>query len=338
MERKIDFDIAKGLGAYLVVLGHVQQAVAGQCSTLITLCHMPLFFWISGYFMRRCTSWREWWNQAVRKTRRLLLPYFIWSAAALALNILPLLPKGSFSLDAAAREFTDIFLYARSTWFLAALWIVELMGSLACVLSRKLRLNKYILLTAFWIGSVALPLDGIFQFYKVKWLMPFFIFGAASNEFALYERANKRAVLCAGCLFPILGWTLAGGASFDQYITCAYTGAGSVLAGAGYYVVSGLSVCLVMGLSGTLGEKVIRWAAPVGQISLEIYVLHMFFVKLLSLLPAVDGVAGQVLQILYAAVIVAVIWVLVTYILNRIPLFRLCVGREWRDVKKKLKA
>ncbi len=56
MERKIDFDIAKGLGAYLVVLGHVQQAVAGQCSTLITLCHMPLFFWISGYFMRRCTS------------------------------------------------------------------------------------------------------------------------------------------------------------------------------------------------------------------------------------------------------------------------------------------
>ncbi len=267
-----------------------------------------------------------------------MLPYLIWSAAALALNILPLLPKGSFSLDAAAREFTDIFLYARSAWFLAALWIVELMGSLACVLSRKLRLNKYILLTAFWIGSVALPLDGIFQFYKVKWLMPFFIFGAASNEFALYERANKRAVLCAGCLFPILGWTLAGGASFDQYITCAYTGAGSVLAGAGYYVVSGLSVCLVMGLSGTLGEKAIRWAAPVGQISLEIYVLHMFFVKLLPLLPAVDGVAGQVLQILYAAVIVAVIWVLVTYILNRIPLFRLCVGREWRDVKKKLKA
>ena len=51
--RLAEFDIAKGIAAYLVVLGHLLGQVAGKNIALITFCHMPVFFWISGFFLQK---------------------------------------------------------------------------------------------------------------------------------------------------------------------------------------------------------------------------------------------------------------------------------------------
>ena len=40
-------DIAKAIGIYLVITGHLLSAQAQAGHALIYLVHMPLFFWIS---------------------------------------------------------------------------------------------------------------------------------------------------------------------------------------------------------------------------------------------------------------------------------------------------
>lgn len=44
------FDIAKGIAIYLVVFGHLISDSNSDIALCINLCHMPLFFFICGYF------------------------------------------------------------------------------------------------------------------------------------------------------------------------------------------------------------------------------------------------------------------------------------------------
>lgn len=54
MNRIATFDIMKGIGILLVIVGHsdllVQDSVKLDCYSLIYSCHMPLFFIICGFF------------------------------------------------------------------------------------------------------------------------------------------------------------------------------------------------------------------------------------------------------------------------------------------------
>lgn len=49
-KRDISFDIAKGIGMFLVVMGHVHGM--NRTYGVIYSFHMPLFFLISGYFFK----------------------------------------------------------------------------------------------------------------------------------------------------------------------------------------------------------------------------------------------------------------------------------------------
>ncbi len=51
--KRLDFiDIAKGIGIILVVTGHLLPVAAGL-HVLIYSFHMPLFFFLSGFFLRQ---------------------------------------------------------------------------------------------------------------------------------------------------------------------------------------------------------------------------------------------------------------------------------------------
>lgn len=50
-DRDLTFDIMKGMAAYCVVWGHLLSQGAGKKITLISLFHMPVFFWVGGYFL-----------------------------------------------------------------------------------------------------------------------------------------------------------------------------------------------------------------------------------------------------------------------------------------------
>lgn len=65
----VSFDILKGGGILLVILGHIQ--IPYMLKTVIYSFHMPLFFFVSGCFFRPI-SLREFF---AKKTRQLLIPW-----------------------------------------------------------------------------------------------------------------------------------------------------------------------------------------------------------------------------------------------------------------------
>lgn len=72
-ERTHKIDIAKAILIYLVVVGHY---FTGDVHTYIFWFHMPAFIMISGLFIRDNVSLK---NELIKKTRRLLVPYFFFS-------------------------------------------------------------------------------------------------------------------------------------------------------------------------------------------------------------------------------------------------------------------
>lgn len=79
--RLFCFDIAKGIGIFLVIIGHV--VLSSQ--RYIYSFHMPLFFLISGYFLSCKDSLP---NYVYKRTKQLMLPYLLTAAAGTAAMLL----------------------------------------------------------------------------------------------------------------------------------------------------------------------------------------------------------------------------------------------------------
>lgn len=89
--RDISFDIAKGIGIILVVIGHYVPDDAPLWYTglvrFIYYFHMPLFFIIAGYFYDCSTRRTDYLPFVWSKFQRLMLPYFILSWAIVGTKV-----------------------------------------------------------------------------------------------------------------------------------------------------------------------------------------------------------------------------------------------------------
>ena len=72
-------DAARGIGIALVLLGH-SPAVRGTLQTLVYAFHMPLFFFVSGYAASASRLEVPFRSYLATQARRLLVPYFAFSA------------------------------------------------------------------------------------------------------------------------------------------------------------------------------------------------------------------------------------------------------------------
>ena len=78
--RIIYFDIAKGIGMLCVILGHLSLSAINM---VVFTFHMPLFFIISGYFMKK----QDTRLVIHKKFRQLLIPYFLTCLAIAGVSI-----------------------------------------------------------------------------------------------------------------------------------------------------------------------------------------------------------------------------------------------------------
>ncbi|MGP1371255.1 MAG: acyltransferase family protein [Almyronema sp.] len=89
-KRNAWVDYAKGIGIFLVVVGHTLRGLISDhilsdsvwASTLdrwIYAFHMPLFFLITGFFIQRSVSNRSFNHFFVNKLKTIAYPYFVWS-------------------------------------------------------------------------------------------------------------------------------------------------------------------------------------------------------------------------------------------------------------------
>ena len=121
-------DIARGIGILLVVLGHNPACAKGTSAILVIYSfHVPLFFFLSGYFHKRSATLGL---DIKKRAFKLLLPYFL-TGLVLVLGKTLESPKTAAMLLAgmawgAGGSGTPIsFLYWAPVWFLTSLFVTQ---------------------------------------------------------------------------------------------------------------------------------------------------------------------------------------------------------------------
>lgn len=301
-ERIRSFDIAKGIGILLVVLGHAVVSPLRQSGPAyqavydaVYFFHMSYFFFISGMLFemtvqRRSRSGRARWQaEIVRgKAKALMIPYLFYCIAGYAGIALFCLHPGVRGIAQAAgfsvsRNLTEILKEILTTeqlmfhhlWFLYTLFFVSCIS-----LFVKERQEKAVLLGAA-VGSCilsALPQTPLIVLYIVRYLL-FFQIGRRFLRGGGQERklsGKQAAVMCAAfVLAEILYVTvfaapgIAGGIRYAaERCACALL---IILGGV-------LSSVLLFRVSEKLGKgNKGRFLELAGKNSMEIYVLHMPF-------------------------------------------------------------
>lgn len=132
-ERDKSIDIAKGIGIFLMVMGHTtSNKIALQW---IYSFHIPLFFFLSGIFHSQGKNYKEFFG---KKVKTLLVPYFFFSII-LFLFFLIVSKNIGFSAGenlSVKENFIGIFLgnekkgisdisWGGQLWFLPALFLIE---------------------------------------------------------------------------------------------------------------------------------------------------------------------------------------------------------------------
>ncbi len=123
-------DLAKGAGIILVILGHISYLSEGSRIFIVSF-HMPLFFVISGLliFLKKEDA-RDIKLTVRNKAKRMLLPYFIYSAAGILIYIVYYLltgRDGGFPTVISDMVQTLTFYGFSVMWFLPAIFGAELL-------------------------------------------------------------------------------------------------------------------------------------------------------------------------------------------------------------------
>jgi acyltransferase len=331
-------DIAKGIGIILVIVGHTSIEFS-WLGKFIYSFHMPLFFFLSGYF----ASHGQYATIAAfikRKSSALLIPYFIFAFISY-LYFLFRYQYGDpayFKDISVYQEFFGIFYSSGTTewmdfnlplWFLTCLFIVE---ALFFFIGKVFHKKSYIMLVLM-ICSVIGYLDGVFHPYKLPWgidvaltAVVFYGIGNLSRTPVtfLISKALPVKFLLVFCLFSVnvLFLTTVNlnskihGHYFDFYIAA----------------LSGIACCIL--LSSLIHSRMLIFF---GKNTLILLALHMPFLNLVAKLTSYFGIA----QHSYAKEVMNVIVTLlvlvpVIYSINKYTPFIL--GKKMKRTHQSLQA
>lgn len=195
-KRDATVDVAKGIGIYLVVLGHCHPD--NSILSVITSFHMPLFFFLSGLFLfNKPISARDFLK---KKAKTLLFPCLafgiILSTYSTVLDMLrphPVIPYGL--------RYVGIFINMRhglfpgSLWFLPCLFLVETMlyGMHRRIHSDFLRFIVIAILGSVGCAYNHLCIEGLpWSFDLALICMPFTELGFLAKKYNKLGYTNKR--------------------------------------------------------------------------------------------------------------------------------------------------
>lgn len=262
-----EMQIARGIGIVLVSAGHSEpiRDVFPEWFSLIYSFHMPLFFFLSGFFsikLASVTSVKEWLQETPGRMARLVVPYFVISFSyALLKSLVPHLAKRPIVF---AELLPDIILYptrnpALFLWFLYLLIVIRLL------LPILWQINKWLLLVLllpfqFYLLDTEFLGIGLISFFLIYYLLGLRM--AAFKE-GFFRRLRDKWLLAFALASFIAGYY------FLRYANL------SVLkfpvAVAGITVV----LCVSFSFSRYLPAGTLQF---LGKYSLEIYLLQYYFI------------------------------------------------------------
>ena len=127
MSKRINYiDVARGIGILLVVMGHNDfAAISPFMHKLIYSFHMPLFFFLSGYFLSTATPF---WTFVKRRFNSLLKPFFftIFMIYFFALSFEKMGFANAVTRIVKSMYGTGLYIDWVQLWFLPHLFVVSI--------------------------------------------------------------------------------------------------------------------------------------------------------------------------------------------------------------------
>ena len=298
MQRITYFDQMKGIAILLVVIGHVVQFSYGiQDSSVVSMLaifHMPLFFYVSGYFSYKPqTSWSDCMKRLGRRARTLLVPYFVFGAIGCLL---------------AGGGFTEWMKHPMEVnWFLYVLFIISAFFLLYEQLTK--RVKSVYAEVALWllpyVGLIAIKMYGMEalgggnNYLCVNQLVTYYRYFLIGYMCRKYVKFNN--LLFHNDLVYALGFV----AYFAQWWLFDHHNMLLIFAG-------GLGAIIVIQrilMNSNENSKLSRDFTRLGALSLSIYVIHGF------LIPDVASQLGDFLAVEHPFM-----WVLTFSVLLSLPI------------------
>lgn len=185
MQRNETIDIAKGIGIILVVLGHLSSPMYEvdwlDCVRgFVYQYHIPLFFFLSGFFMKMGEPWGVFLR---KKVTRLYLPYVISNLVFLAVYAFAHARNGDeiVVLDTVKHAVKVLLGMAvtplgGATWFLFVLFISQILYRISGQLFSRIG-GKYMGLAMVSLGVLSMLFHPEFCVSKALVAMLFLYFG-----------------------------------------------------------------------------------------------------------------------------------------------------------------
>jgi len=288
-KRNDKIDIARGLAILFVVFSHtISNFLDGSNTVLYNVIfsiQMPLFMIISGYvcmYSKPITGLKSFFVRIWKRTYSLLLPFAVWTL----LRYVAVCDSQSF-----VGFILDVFYHTESWyWFLVSLWCINLLFAIASLISFWLSKGKetlfvilqiVFLVILFVLLAVIGKVVGL-QTLAIKltlYYLPFFCLGYYVNRFGRKFLSNHllSKIINIGIVVVFVVYSIL----ITRY---SVIGMPDTLRWIALRVLISLLGCLIVFyvVNALKQSKIPKLLGFVGKNSLELYVVHYFFLNLLS--------------------------------------------------------
>ena len=205
MERDIHLDTVGGLLIVYMIIGHVDQWADSGSTIVIPTMDMVLFFFMSWFFFKAGMFYRDKSDVLKKSMKRLLYPFFLWTAIGFAFHAVTALYHGDYSLiHYTLTPIKQLFLFGAVVgnlplWFLSSLFIIRisyhyLQRSISSVAIASLTFALSALMITIRNSTGILLPD---YFYSI----PMGLFFFSAGKVLQVRQYNKSVITVAALLF-----------------------------------------------------------------------------------------------------------------------------------------
>lgn len=327
--RIAELDILKGIGIIMVILGHSvpdfpinlrADIVSSTIESVLYGFHMPLFFLSAGYVLQMTENQSSGLNISwiFKKSKRLLVPYFIFSFISLTLRwVFSSFTRSTFKIGTSLY---GIFFEGKYFWFLYVMFSVLVMIELLRMLKVQIKVQ---LLVAFILYLIGLLIDSSFLcinrfgYYLIYTILGMIIYHKRDNVRAMLGRWYNCFILVS--LFIVFFRM--------RLLDCLYIRELSrfVVALTGTGVTYSLSLLIL-----EKSDKFNLWLSYFGKMSLQYYLVHMIIQLPIYYLVAELSFESPFLSVLTIFIITTILTYVIVEMLCRVPVFCFALGMTKR--------
>lgn len=202
-KRDLSFDIAKGIGIFLVIIEHMVNFMPIWLRAYICSFHMPLFFFISGYFIKEIKDRNEFFSKLKKETASILHMYIEYSILFMLLEFI----ATNFDVNQLAESCGSLFrgdggYYV--LWFLFSLYLVKIIFYTINFCNERI-INIVAVLIVFFGFACGKAEFNLFKIGSSCYAFGFFYLGFIFKTRRLFEKVLKAKVfLSPTYLLPLI--------------------------------------------------------------------------------------------------------------------------------------